>query len=159
MKRDYITTQDYTKEELMDIINLSLIIKKNIKAGYPLNVLYHKTLGMIFEQASTRTRVSFEVGMYQLGGYPLFLSSNDIQLGRGETIYDTANVLSRFLDGIMIRTYAHSDVEDLAKYGTIPIINGDSILKTDTIQPAIAPKSSNFHTAISKTPISRIFHQ
>lgn len=91
-------------------------------------------MGMIFTKSSTRTRVSFDVGMYQLGGQALFLSSNDIQLGRGETIYDTANVLSRFLDGIMIRTFDHQDVLDLAKYGTIPIING----LTDLLHPCQA---------------------
>jgi ornithine carbamoyltransferase len=93
------------------------------KAGQQHNYLQGKTLGMIFAKSSTRTRVSFEVGMYQLGGYPLFLNSNDIQLGRGESIYDTANVLSRFVDGIMIRTFSQDDVCDLAKYGTIPVIN------------------------------------
>lgn len=86
---------------------------------------------MIFTKSSTRTRVSFEVGMYQLGGYPLFLSSNDIQLGRGETIHDTAQVLSRYVDGIMIRTFKQSDVDDLAKYGSIPVING----LTDLMHP------------------------
>jgi len=86
---------------------------------------------MIFTKSSTRTRVSFEVGMYQLGGYPLFLSANDIQLGRGETIYDTAQVLSRYVDGIMIRTFAQSDVEDLARYGNVPVING----LTDLMHP------------------------
>ena len=95
------------------------------------HLLKGKTLGMIFTKSSTRTRVSFEVGMYQLGGYSLFLSSNDIQLGRGESIFDTANVLSRYIDGIMIRTFKQSDVEDLAKYGTIPVING----LTDEMHP------------------------
>ncbi|NLM50701.1 MAG: ornithine carbamoyltransferase, partial [Clostridiaceae bacterium] len=102
--------------------------KKGIRHDH---LLRGKTLGMIFTKSSTRTRVSFEVGMVQLGGYPLFLSSQDIQLGRGETIYDTAKVLSRFLDGIMIRTFKQQDVEDLAKYGTIPVING----LTDLLHP------------------------
>jgi ornithine carbamoyltransferase len=94
--------------------------KKNIPHAF----LPGKTLGMIFQKSSTRTRVSFEVAMYQLGGYSLFLSTNDLQLGRGETIQDTARVLSRYLDGIMIRTYKHTDVEELAKYADIPVING-----------------------------------
>lgn len=94
-------------------------------------MLKGKTLGMIFSKSSTRTRVSFEVGMYQLGGFALFLSANDIQLGRGESVYDTANVLSRFLDGIMIRTFKQSDVEDLARFGSIPVING----LTDLVHP------------------------
>ena len=99
--------------------------------GVQHHLLKGKTLGMIFSKSSTRTRVSFEVGMYQLGGFPIFLSSNDIQLGRGETIYDTARVLSHYIDGIMIRTFKHSDVQDLAKYGTIPVING----LTDLMHP------------------------
>ena len=99
-------------------------MKKKTKAGVPHPYLKGKSLGMIFSKSSTRTRVSFEVGMYQLGGQSLFLSSNDIQLGRGETVYDTAQVLSRMLDGIMIRTFSHKDVVDLATYGTIPVING-----------------------------------
>lgn len=115
---------DLTKEEFNHIMKVTEKLKNENKAGTQHHLLKGKTLGMIFSKSSTRTRVSFEVGMYQLGGYALFLSSNDIQLGRGETIYDTANVLSRFLDGIMIRTFKQSDVEDLAKYGTIPIING-----------------------------------
>jgi ornithine carbamoyltransferase len=94
--------------------------KKNIPHAF----LPGRTLGMIFQKSSTRTRVSFEVAMYQLGGYSLFLSTNDLQLGRGETIQDTARVLSRYLDGIMIRTYKHADVEELAKYADIPVING-----------------------------------
>ena len=122
---------DWSKEEILETLDLADELKAQKKAGIEHHILKGKTLGMIFEKSSTRTRVSFEVGMYQLGGSALFLSSNDIQLGRGETIYDTANVLSRFLDGIMIRTYKQSDVEDLAKYGQIPIING----LTDLVHP------------------------
>ena len=119
-----ITLKDITTDDFNNILKLSIKLKDENKKGIPHHLLKGKTLGMIFTKSSTRTRVSFEVGMYQLGGQALFLSSNDIQLGRGETIYDTANVLSRFLDGIMIRTFKQSDVEDLAKYGQIPIING-----------------------------------
>ena len=119
-----ITLKDITIDEFNDILKLSIKLKDENKRGIEHHLLKGKTLGMIFSKSSTRTRVSFEVGMYQLGGHALFLSSNDIQLGRGETIYDTANVMSRFIDGIMIRTFKQSDVEDLAKYGTIPIING-----------------------------------
>lgn len=126
-----LTLNDLTQKEISDLLTLADKLKKEQKAGIEHHILKGKTLGMIFTKSSTRTRVSFEVGMYQLGGSALFLSSNDIQLGRGETIYDTANVLSRFLDGIMIRTYDHKDVEDLAKYGTIPIING----LTDYVHP------------------------
>lgn len=126
-----ISLNDLSLEEIEQILNLSEKLKKQQKEGVPHQHLKGKTLGMIFTKSSTRTRVSFEVGMFQLGGYALFLSSNDIQLGRGETIYDTAQVLSRYLDGIMIRTFDHSDVEDLAKYGTIPVING----LTDLMHP------------------------
>ncbi len=119
-----ITLKDITTDDFNDILKLSIQLKDENKKGITHHHLKGKTLGMIFSKSSTRTRVSFEVGMYQLGGHALFLSSNDIQLGRGETIYDTANVMSRFIDGIMIRTFKQSDVEDLAKYGTIPIING-----------------------------------
>lgn len=113
-----------TTEEILNILELAKKLKYELKNGIEHKILKGKTLGMIFTKSSTRTRVSFEVGMVQLGGYPLFLSSQDIQLGRGETIEDTAKVLSRYVDGIMIRTYNQSDVEDLAKYGTIPVING-----------------------------------
>ena len=119
-----LSLHDLTVGEVHDILKLAEKLKKEVKEGIPHPLLKGKTLGMIFSKSSTRTRVSFEVGMVQLGGYPLFLSSNDIQLGRGESIYDTAQVLSRYIDGIMIRTFKQSDVEDLAKYGTIPIING-----------------------------------
>ena len=111
---------DLSKEQIIEILDLADKLKAENK--HPL--LAGKTLGMIFQKSSTRTRVSFEVGMYQLGGYPLFLSSNDLQIGRGEPVEDTARVLSRYLDGIMIRTFAQKEVEDLAKYGSIPIING-----------------------------------
>ena len=115
---------DLTSEEIIDILNLADQLKYELKHGIPHPHLKGKTLGMIFQKASTRIRVSFETGMYQLGGYPLFLSSNDLQIGRGEPVQDTARVLSRYLDGIMIRTFEQKEVEDLAEYGSIPIING-----------------------------------
>ncbi|MDE6834793.1 MAG: ornithine carbamoyltransferase [Ruminococcus sp.] len=115
---------DLTGEEIIDILNLADQLKYELKHGIPHPYLKGKTLGMIFQKASTRTRVSFETGMYQLGGYPLFLSSHDLQIGRGEPVQDTARVLSRYLDGIMIRTFEQKEVEDLAEYGSIPIING-----------------------------------
>ena len=115
---------DLSTEEIIDILNLADQLKYELKHGIPHRQLKGKTLGMIFQKASTRTRVSFETGMYQLGGYPLFLSSNDLQIGRGEPVQDTARVLSRYLDGIMIRTFEQKEVEDLAEYGGIPIING-----------------------------------
>lgn len=126
-----LTLHDLTSEEVFDILKLAEKLKKELKAGIPHPLLKGKTLGMIFTKSSTRTRVSFEVGTVQLGGYPLFLSSNDIQLGRGETVYDTAQVLSRYIDGIMIRTFKQSDVEDLARFGSIPVING----LTDLVHP------------------------
>ncbi len=129
-----LSIHDITTEEVHNILTLTEELKRKQKKGIAHPLLAGKTLGMIFSKSSTRTRVSFEVGMYQLGGHALFLSSNDIQLGRGETIYDTANVLSRYLDGIMIRTFAQSDVEDLAKFGSIPIING----LTDLLHPCQA---------------------
>lgn len=115
---------DLTKEEITEILNLADQLKYEREHGIAHPILQGKSLGMIFQKASTRTRVSFETGMYQLGGNPLFLSSNDLQIGRGEPVQDTARVLSRYLDGIMIRTFAQQEVEDLAKYGSIPIING-----------------------------------
>ncbi|MDE5557520.1 MAG: ornithine carbamoyltransferase [Ruminococcus sp.] len=115
---------DLSGEEIIDILNLADQLKYELKHGIPHPHLKGKTLGMIFQKASTRTRVSFETGMYQLGGYPLFLSSHDLQIGRGEPVQDTARVLSRYLDGIMIRTFEQKEVEDLAEYGSIPIING-----------------------------------
>ncbi len=115
---------DWDKQEILKVLDEADRLKAETKKGVEHHILKGKTLGMIFAKASTRTRVSFEVGMSQLGGHALFLSSNDLQLGRGESIQDTARVLSRYLDGIMIRTFDQQDVEDLAKYGTIPIVNG-----------------------------------
>jgi ornithine carbamoyltransferase len=132
--KNLISINDLTLNEINEIFELSFLLKKQLKEGLEHNYLKGKTLGMIFTKSSTRTRVSFEVGMYQLGGYPLFLSSNDIQLGRGETIHDTAQVLSRYIDGIMIRTFDHKDVVELAKYGGIPVING----LTDLMHPCQA---------------------
>ena len=115
---------DWSEEEILDCLDLADKLKAEKKAGIKHHILEGKTLGMIFEKSSTRTRVSFEVGMYDLGGAALFLSSKDLQIGRGEPVQDTARVLSRFLDGIMIRTFDQAEVEALAKYGSIPIING-----------------------------------
>ena len=115
---------DLSREEIYGILNLADQLKYERKNNIRHPLLAGKKLGMIFTKSSTRTRVSFEVGMYELGGYALFLSGRDIQLGRGEPIKDTVRVLSRYLDGIMIRTFVQQDVEDLAKYGSIPIING-----------------------------------
>ena len=115
---------DLTTEDIVDILNLADQLKYEQKNGIKHKYLEGKTLGMIFQKSSTRTRVSFEVGMYQLGGDALFLSPRDLQIGRGEPIQDTARVLSRYLDGIMIRTFEQREVEDLATYGSIPIING-----------------------------------
>ena len=115
---------DLSKEEILDILNLADQLKYENKNGIEHHILKGKTLGMIFQKSSTRPRVSFETGMYQLGGQALFLSNRDLQIGRGEPVQDTARVLSRYLDGIMIRTFEQKEVEDLAKYGSIPIING-----------------------------------
>lgn len=115
---------DMSREEIIDILNLADQLKYELKHGIPHPLLKGKSLGMIFQKASTRTRVSFETGMYQLGGHALFLSADDLQIGRGEPVEDTARVLSRYIDGIMIRTFAQKEVEDLAEYGSIPIING-----------------------------------
>ena len=115
---------DLSEKEIVEILNLADQLKYEKKNGIEHHLLKGKTLGLIFSKSSTRTRVSFEVGMYDLGGNALFLSSRDLQIGRGEPVQDTARVLSRYLDGIMIRTFAQSEVEDLAKYGSIPIING-----------------------------------
>ncbi len=115
---------DLSSEEIIDILNLADQLKYEQKHGIPHNTLKGMTLGMIFQKASTRTRVSFETGMYQLGGHALFLSSKELQIGRGEPVQDTARVLSRYVNGIMIRTFEQEEVENLAHYGTVPIING-----------------------------------
>ncbi len=115
---------DLSTEEIIDILNLADQLKYEQKHGIPHNLLKGMTLGMIFQKSSTRTRVSFEAGMYQLGGHALFLSSKELQIGRGEPVQDTARVLSRYINGIMLRTFEQSEVENLAEYGNIPIING-----------------------------------
>jgi ornithine carbamoyltransferase len=127
-KRDFLAIPDFSREELLATLELAARMKSG---NYRESPLRGKTLAMIFTKSSTRTRVSFEVGTLQLGGHALFLSSRDIQLGRGEPIRDTARVLSRYVDGIMIRTFAHSDVEELARFASIPVING----LTDLLHP------------------------
>lgn len=129
--RDLLCLHDFTPEEIKTILDLADELKAKQKRGEPHHYLQGKTLGMIFQKSSTRTRVSFEVAMYQLGGHALHLNAGDLQLGRGETIADTARVLSRYLDGIMIRTYAQADVEELARHADIPVING----LTDLLHP------------------------
>ena len=124
MKKHLLKMADLNREEIISLLNLADQLKYEQKHGIAHHRLAGQTLGMIFQKSSTRTRVSFETGMYQLGGSALFLSSRDLQIGRGEPVQDTARVLSRYLDGIMIRTYAQKEVEDLAAYGSIPIING-----------------------------------
>jgi ornithine carbamoyltransferase len=126
--RHFVSIPDFSREELLDTLDLAARMKRGEYTDRP---LAGKSLAMIFTKSSTRTRVSFEVGTCQLGGHALFLSSRDIQLGRGEPLADTARVLSRMVDGIMIRTFAQSDVEDLARYGSIPVING----LTDLLHP------------------------
>jgi len=120
--KHFLSLKDVSTEEWKELFDLSTDVKKNPNKYR--QSLSGKTLGMIFQKSSTRTRVSFEVGMYQLGGHALFLSSNDIQIGRGETIADTSRVLSRMVDIIMARVFGHDIVEDLAKYGSVPVING-----------------------------------
>lgn len=132
--KHFIDLADLSHSELISLLDLADTLKSDFKQHKAVPLLAGKTLGMIFAKSSTRTRVSFEVGMYQLGGHALFLSTQDIQIGRGETISDTAAVLSRMLDGIMIRTFAHQDVLDLARFGSIPVING----LTDLMHPCQA---------------------
>lgn len=129
--RHFLTLKDYTKEEILEIVELGLSIKKDLKKGIYKKELENKTLAMIFEKSSTRTRVSFETGMFQLGGHALFLSNRDIHLGRGEPVKDTARVISRMCDMVMIRTFEHSMIEEFAKYSNVPVING----LTDSYHP------------------------
>lgn len=129
--KDMLSIHDLSVDEVQEILALAAELKAKQKAGVEHHLLKGKTLGMIFEKSSTRTRVSFETGMYQLGGQALFLSSRDLQLGRGEPIKDTARVLSRYLDGIMIRTFGHDRVEELAEYASVPVINA----LTDLLHP------------------------
>lgn len=129
--KDMLSIHDLSVDEVQEILALAKELKAKQKAGVPHEILKGKTLGMIFEKSSTRTRVSFETGMYQLGGQALFLSNRDLQLGRGEPIRDTARVLSRYLNGIMIRTFGHDRVEELAKWADIPVINA----LTDLLHP------------------------
>jgi ornithine carbamoyltransferase len=129
--KDFLSIYDLSLEEINLIFRVAEELKSDRKIGKPHPYLQGKTLGMIFQKSSTRTRVSFEVGMYQLGGNALYLNGNDIQLGRGETIADTAQVLSRYVDGIMIRTFSHQEVEELAHYASVPVING----LTDLLHP------------------------
>ncbi len=131
MNKDFLTIHDLSPDEVEHVLDLAAHLKAMQASGVPHRYLEGQTLGMIFEKSSTRTRVSFEVGMYQLGGSALFLSSHDTQLGRGEPIKDTAKVLSRYLDGIMIRTFAHETAEELAKWADIPVINA----LTDLLHP------------------------
>jgi len=131
LNKDFLTIHDLSPDEAEHVLDLAAHLKAMQASGVPHRYLEGQTLGMIFEKSSTRTRVSFEVGMYQLGGSALFLSSHDTQLGRGEPIKDTARVLSRYLDGIMIRTFAHETAEELAKWADIPVINA----LTDLLHP------------------------
>jgi ornithine carbamoyltransferase len=132
--RSFTRVADWSREELLEVLDLAGELKRLQQAREEHHLLPGRTLGMIFQKPSTRTRVSFEVGIYQLGGTALYLSAGDLQLGRGETIKDTATVLSRYLDAIMIRTYAQSDVEELAEHASIPVING----LTDSSHPCQA---------------------
>jgi len=129
--RHFLTLKDFSKEEILEIINIGLQIKKDLKAGIYKKELQMQTLAMIFEKSSTRTRVSFETGMFQLGGHALFLSNRDIHLGRGEPVKDTARVISSMCDMVMIRTFEHSMIEEFASYSKVPVING----LTDSYHP------------------------
>jgi ornithine carbamoyltransferase len=132
--RDFLRVNDWPAEDLLSVLDLADRLKVRLREGVEHRHLEGRTLGMIFQKPSTRTRVSFEVGMFQLGGTALYLAAGDLQLGRGETIKDTARVLSRYLDGIMIRTFAQSDVDELAEHADIPVING----LTDEFHPCQA---------------------
>lgn len=145
-KRDFINVTDFSIEEIWQCFKLTDKLKNEARKGVFKKLLKDQTLAMIFEKTSTRTRVSFEVGMYQLGGHALFLSKNDIQLNKGETIYDTAKVLSRYVNGIMLRTFAHENVVNLANSASVPVINGLS----DLLHPCQA--MADFYTIFESKP-------
>ena len=149
--RHFLTLKDYSKEEILEIVELGLKIKKEFKAKAQPPYLHGQTLSMIFEKSSTRTRVSFESGVFQLGGHGLFLSNKDIQLGRGEPVKDTARVISSMTDMIMIRTFEHSRLEEFASYSSVPVING----LTDTYHPVqlLADYMTMIEHAKDKDPI------
>ena len=128
MKRDLVSIFSLSQDEIDHLMEMATVLKAKQKEGVSYTPLKGKTLGLIFEKASTRTRISFEVGMYQLGGYALFLDFKDMQLSRGETVPDTARVFSRYVDGVMARTFSHETIEELARHATIPVINGLSDL-------------------------------
>ncbi len=132
--KDLLSIHDLSIAEVYEILDLAKTLKEQLKRGEEHHILKGKTLGMIFQKSSTRTRVSFEVGIWQLGGMGLFLSANDLQIGRGEPVKDTARTLSRYVDGIMIRTFSHDEVKELAQYATVPVING----LTDLLHPCQA---------------------
>ena len=152
MKKDFLAIPDFSRDELYQILRLA----RDMKSGkYTQKPLAGKTLAMIFEKSSTRTRVSFEVGTFHLGGHALFLSSRDIQIGRGEPLKDTARVLSRYVDGIMIRTFAHSNVEELAQYSTVPIINGlTDLLHPCQVMADLQTIQENFGDDVSKLKVA-----
>jgi len=149
--RHFLTLKDYTKEEIIEIVELGLKIKKEFKAKAQPPYLHTQTLSMIFEKSSTRTRVSFEAGIFQLGGHGLFLSNKDIQLGRGEPVKDTARVISSMTDMIMIRTFEHSRLEEFASYSSVPVING----LTDSYHPVqlLADYMTMIEHGMDKDPI------
>ncbi len=149
--RHFLTLRDYSKEEILEIIELGLKIKKEFKAKAQPPYLKGQTLSMIFEKSSTRTRVSFESGMFQLGGHGLFLSNKDIQLGRGEPVKDTARVISSMTDMVMIRTFEHSRLEEFASFSSVPVING----LTDTYHPVqlLADYMTMIEHGMDKDPV------
>lgn len=149
--RHFLTLKDYTKEEILEIVELGLKIKKEFKAKAQPPYLHTQTLSMIFEKSSTRTRVSFEAGIFQLGGHGLFLSNKDIQLGRGEPVKDTARVISSMTDMIMIRTFEHSRLEEFASYSSVPVING----LTDSYHPVqlLADYMTMIEHGMDKDPV------
>ena len=150
--RDFVSIHDYTSEEIQLIFDVTRILKAEERMGIRKPILKDKNLAMIFQKSSTRTRVSFEIGMNQMGGKALFLSSNDIQLNRGETIADTASVLSRYVDGIMARVFEHQNILDLAKFSNVPVINGLS----DFLHPCQA--MADFYTMLEKRGFLKGLH-